>query len=393
MMRVHRRLRFVKFGEPDLPDGRLRQAAGVAQGGSRLYTGGVQPFRILAGLKPLTARKHYIRSLPVLILYPHSRCNCRCVMCDIWKITAAGEISLGDLERHLHDIETLGVEWVVFSGGEPLMHTDLFRLSQLLRGRGIRTTILTTGLLLERYADRIVRSVDEVIVSLDGPSHVHDRIRCVPGAFERLAKGVRALHASDEQFPVSARTTVQRLNHTDLRATVETAKALGLESISFLAADLTSTAFNRPTGWGTDKQSEVALDARQAGSLESEIEALIHDFSDDIGSGFVRERPDKLRRIVKHFRAHLGQCEAAAPRCNAPWVSAVVETDGTVRPCFFHPAIGNIQEATSQRNSAGRGLIEVLNSPAAIAFRETLNISENPICRRCVCSLDWVREE
>ena len=42
----------------------------------------------------------------------------------------------------------LGVRWVVFSGGEPLMHSDLFRLSDRLRESGIRTTILTTGLLL-----------------------------------------------------------------------------------------------------------------------------------------------------------------------------------------------------------------------------------------------------
>lgn len=312
-------------------------------------------------------------------------------MCDIWKVTAAEEISAGDLEGHLDDIEALKVEWVVFSGGEPLMHSDLFRLARLLRARGIRTTTLTTGLLLERDADRIVDSVDEVIVSLDGPAHIHDQIRRVPGTFERLAKGVRALHATDEQFPVSARATVQQLNHTSLRATVETAKALGLSSVSFLAADLTSTAFNRPAAWGTDKQAEIALDAAQADTLEKEVEGLIRDFSDDIDSGFVREGPDKLRRIVKHFRAHLGQCESAAPRCNAPWVSAVVETDGAVRPCFFHQGIGNIREASVATGLPGRGLIDVLNSPEALAFRETLDIATNPICRRCVCSLDWVQ--
>ena len=327
----------------------------------------------------------------MLILYPHSRCNCRCVMCDIWKVTAAEEISAGDLERHLDDIEALKVEWVVFSGGEPLMHSDLFRLARLLHERGIRTTILTTGLLLERDADRIVDSVDEVIVSLDGPSQIHDQIRRVHGAFERLAKGVRALHANNDQFPVSARATVQRLNHASLRGTVETAKTLGLSSVSFLAADLTSTAFNRPAAWGTDKQAEIALDAAQADTLEREVEGLIRDLSDDIDSGFLREGPDKLRRIVKHFRAHLGQCEPIAPRCNAPWVSAVVETDGTVRPCFFHEPIGNVREATVGPGLPGRGLVDVLNSPEALAFRETLDIATNPICRRCVCSLDWVQ--
>ena len=70
--------------------------------------------------------------LPVLILNPHSRCNCRCVMCDIWKATEAREISAEDLERHVESIEQLGVEWVVLSGGEPLMHSDLFRLCAIL---------------------------------------------------------------------------------------------------------------------------------------------------------------------------------------------------------------------------------------------------------------------
>ncbi len=82
-----------------------------------------------------------LERLPILVLEPPNRCNCRCIMCDIWKLTDACEISAAELERHLADIERLGVEWVVFTGGEPLMHSDLFRLSALLRARGIRTTV------------------------------------------------------------------------------------------------------------------------------------------------------------------------------------------------------------------------------------------------------------
>ena len=95
---------------------------------------------------------HTIDTLPILILYPHSRCNCRCVMCDIWKTSETREIGVADLERHAADIASLGVRWVIFSGGEPLMHSDLFSLCRRLRALGIRLTVLSTGLLLARHA-------------------------------------------------------------------------------------------------------------------------------------------------------------------------------------------------------------------------------------------------
>ena len=316
-----------------------------------------------------------IETLPIVILYPHNRCNCRCVMCDIWKLDAVQEITSDDLERHATELEALATEWVVFSGGEPLMHSDLFRLSRRLRASGMRTTILTTGLLLRRHAASIVDAIDDVIVSLDGPPEVHDRIRRVPRAFELLAAGVRALRARRPGFPVAARCTVQRENHARLRDTVAAARELGLRSISFLAADLTSSAFNRPGGWPAARAAEVALDADQVPELEREIERVARE---ETGKGFVLETPEKLRRIARHFRAHLGLVEPEAPRCNAPWVSAVVESDGTVRPCFFHRAIGNARE---------RPLREVLNGAEALAFRAGLDVASDPTCRRCVCSL------
>ena len=36
---------------------------------------------------------HVIRELPILVILPHSRCNCRCVMCDIWRIRQVREIT------------------------------------------------------------------------------------------------------------------------------------------------------------------------------------------------------------------------------------------------------------------------------------------------------------
>ena len=316
-----------------------------------------------------------IERLPVLVLSPHNRCNCRCVMCDIWKLDSKQEISVTDLERHLDDIERLRVEWLVFSGGEPLMHSDLFRLAAAVRARGIRTTLLTTGLLLERYAKPVAANLDDAIVSLDGPRDIHDAIRRVPRAFDMLHAGVCALHRENPDFPVSARCTVQKVNHTRLRDTARAARALGLRSISFLAADLTSSAFNRPTLWTIEQQAPIALRAEDLPALDQELDALSREWE---SSGFVAESREKLERIALHFRANLKLAEPAAPRCNAPWVSAVIEADGTVRPCFFHRPIGRLN---------GVSLTEILNGPAALHFREHLNVATDPICQSCVCSL------
>ncbi|MFB3920155.1 MAG: radical SAM protein [Terriglobia bacterium] len=321
---------------------------------------------------------HRISSLPVLVLLPHNRCNCRCLMCDIWKIRQVREITASDLQPHLESLRALHVRWVVFSGGEPLMHSDLAQLAAAFRKEGMRLTLLTAGLPLARHASMVVDHFDDVIVSLDGPPAIHNQIRNVPRAFERLAEGVRSLRRIRSEFAVHARTTIQRGNCTHLRETVRTAKGMKLNSISFLAVDVTSHAFNRPEGWTPDRQNTIGLGPAEVEALGSEIEALNRENANDIDSGFIRENAGKLRGIVQHFRAHLGQVPPTAPRCNAPWVSAVIEADGTVRPCFFQPSIGNLQDGP---------LTEVLNGQEAMRFRAELDVPTNPICQRCVCSL------
>ena len=321
---------------------------------------------------------HRITSLPILVIFPHNRCNCRCVMCDIWRIRQVREITPRDLEPHLTSLRELNVKWIVFSGGEPLMHSDISSLSHVCRAEGVRVTLLTAGLTLEKRADIVAASIDDLIVSIDGPPDIHDKIRGVPGAYRRLQRGIEALRQLRAEMPIHGRCTIQKGNFGELRNTVHAARALNLNSISFLAVDTTSNAFNRPGGWSPGHQATVALNTAEVAALESEIEALISEYENEIESGFVVENAEKLRRIPLRFRSRLGQIPAMAPRCNAPWVSAVVESDGTVRPCFFHRPIGNIHE---------HPLADVVNSDEALNFRRNLDISRDPVCRNCVCSL------
>ena len=325
-----------------------------------------------------TAAEHRISELPILVILPHNRCNCRCMMCDIWRIRQAREITDRDLAPHLSSLRNLKVKWVVFSGGEPLMHSDLPSLTRLCRLAGVRITLLTAGLTLEAEAEMVSAATDDVIVSLDGSAGIHDSIRCVPGAYRRLNAGIEALRHRRPDIPIHGRCTIQKKNCYDLRNTVRAAHELGLNSLSFLAVDTSSAAFNHPDGWAQSRQTAVAPDENDVESLAAEIEALISELSDDIASGFIVEKPDKLRRIGYYFRSRLGQLQSASPRCNAPWVSAVIESDGSVRPCFFQPVIGNIHQ---------RSLAEIVNGDEAVDFRRRLDIPNDPICRACVCSL------
>ncbi|HTF62528.1 MAG TPA: radical SAM protein [Edaphobacter sp.] len=310
----------------------------------------------------------------------HSQCNCRCVMCDIWKRKDGREYHAADLERHRESIRTLGVKHVVLTGGEPLLNRELDAICDFFRDLGLRITLLTTGLLLQKKADIVARGFDDIILSIDGPPDVHDRIRRVPGAFQTIQKGVLEVRARRPRIPISCRTTVQKLNHTHLRATVSAARSLGLDSISFLAADISSAAFNREERWAPERQNEIALGRAELVALEEEIELLIQIHQEDIDQGFIAESNAKLRRIGTRFREHIDGTPPKAPLCNAPWVSAVIEVDGSVRPCFFHPSIGNAHQLT---------LEEAINTETALSFRSGLKIASNPTCQRCVCSLNY----
>jgi len=321
---------------------------------------------------------HRVHSIPVVVIAPHNQCSCRCIMCDIWKIRDPQEITPQDLERQIKSLRDLGVRWIVFTGGEPQRNSELFTLARMIREDGIRVTLLTAGLQLEAQAKQIVNTMDDVIISLDGPASVHNQIRGVPRAFERITAGMKALRRHRPDIVICARCTVQKKNHRHLCELTMAAKENDFNSISFLAADVVSSAFNRPRAWPPQHQQEVALTFEEVEALTAEIARLISEHRQDLDSGFIVETPAKLGRIVSYFRAQLGQGEHSAPPCNAPWVSAVIEASGQVRPCFFHEPVGNIRENT---------LAEIINGPAALRFRSRLDIASNSVCRSCVCSL------
>ncbi|MGZ3938530.1 MAG: radical SAM protein [Flavisolibacter sp.] len=311
---------------------------------------------------------------------PHSACNCRCIMCDIWKGNRnLKQLSEEDIRGLLKSLKTLRTKQVVMSGGEALLNPNFFLLCELLKKEGLSITLLSTGLTIKKNADLILKWTDELIVSLDGDEETHDAIRNIAGAFAKVKEGIRYLKSENPGFRIMARTVIHRLNFRKWGAIIEAAKEIGFDSISFLPADVSSHAFNREMTWSEQRQLEVALNCEELSDFKVVLEDVVEAYANEIKTGFIVESEEKLWRLFTYYCAVQGLCEFPYKKCNAPWVSTVIEADGNVRPCFFHPPMGNIRE---------HSLTEVLNGEVGMKFRRTLEMDENDTCKRCVCYLN-----
>jgi Fe-coproporphyrin III synthase len=327
-----------------------------------------------------TLQTDVIKALPIVILMPHSACNCRCVMCDIWKDNKnLMQLTESDIHNLLDSLQKLGTQQVLMSGGEALLNPNFFRFCGILNGKNIKVTLLSTGLTLKKNAQAIVESVNDVIVSLDGDEQVHNQIRNIPDAFQKLREGIEAIKSIRSNYRVTSRTVIHRLNFRNWTSIIDAAKKIGIDQVSFLPADVSSHAFNREFLWSEQRQHEILLDETDVGELKLIVESIIGQYASEFDARFIAESPEKLRKIPDYYGAFYGWNSFPYKKCNAPWVSTVVEADGTVRPCFFHAAIGNIREDSLEK---------ILNSRESIRFRKNLDMEKDPTCVKCVCYLN-----
>jgi MoaA/NifB/PqqE/SkfB family radical SAM enzyme len=312
--------------------------------------------------------------LPLVVFYPTSRCNSRCVSCDWWKQSGEGDLTIDEIDAVAGALPELGTRLVVFSGGEPLLRPEVFDAAAMFRARGVALHLLTSGVLLERFADRVAGSFSQVCISLDASTDaLYEQVRGV-AALGAVARGVARLRRLAPEVRLTARATLHRANFRELPRLIDKARSLELDGISFLAADVASHAFGRDQ---LPDAARLALDRGEVDEFTQLIERTIAAYADAFEAGFVAESPDKLRRLPQYYAALAGDAPFPPVRCNAPWVSVVIEANGAVRPCFFHDPIGNVREAPLRSIVAGN----------LRAFRAALDTAGNPVCRRCVCAL------
>ncbi|MFN7984725.1 MAG: radical SAM protein [Vicinamibacterales bacterium] len=312
--------------------------------------------------------------LPVAIFFPTHRCNSRCVSCDWWKANGEDELSLDEIAHLAASLAAAGTRLVLFSGGEPLLRPDVFEAAAHFSASGITLHLHTSGVLLERCATEVSRTFARVIVSLDACDEQEYRTIRGVSALKSIERGVARLRTLNPGVGVAARSTLHRLNFRQLPAIIEHARAMSLDSISFLPADTNSAAFGRTRA---SDASSLLLGRDEIAEFADIVEQTITERAADFESGFVAESPDKLRRLPQYYAAAAGLAPFPEVTCNAPYISVVIEANGDVRPCFFHTSLGSVR----------RSRLADIISRELPAFRDVLAVQSNPVCQRCVCSM------
>jgi len=160
--------------------------------------------KVLTGFLKFKAKK----PTPLFASYNVTgRCNMRCVFCDWWK-TDIPELPTKKALAAIDAVCSLGVSFFDLSGGEPLLRKDLNILAKRAASYGCLVSMNTNGTLLNKSrVSEVADVLDVVVVSLDGPKEVHDKIRGVPGTYDKAVEAIRLLKAHGIKVGVNSVAT------------------------------------------------------------------------------------------------------------------------------------------------------------------------------------------
>lgn len=167
------------------------------------------------------------------------KCNLACAHCRRIDSddTSYRDLSTGQGENLIEQLAALGKEqsmmpMLVFSGGEPLCRDDLFELINRAGELGIAPALATNGTMINSAtAERIRDSgIKRVSVSLDGAAaDVHDKLRQLPGSFEKAVEGI--VHLREQKVPFQINMTLTRHNAHQIEDVYNLAKSLGAVAV------------------------------------------------------------------------------------------------------------------------------------------------------------------
>jgi len=283
---------------------------------------------------------------PVVIWNLVRRCNLTCKHC--YSISAdtnfKGELSTPEIFKVMDDLKAYGVKVLILSGGEPLLHSDIFEISHRAKEMGFYVGLSSNGTLIDKNNIAAIAEVnyDYVGVSLDGMREIHDSFRRCQGAFDKSLYGIRL--CQDYGIKVGLRFTLTQDNFLDFP------KMLQLMSEESIDKFYLSHLNYAGRGNKNRKDDVVHQMTRQAMDLlfENGLEVLLEGKSQEFVTGnndadgvyllfwARRHFPDK----IEDLRAKLVQWGGNSSGVNI----ANIDNLGNVHPDTFwwHYSLGNV---------------------------------------------------
>jgi len=320
---------------------------------SKLYCGTVEPSDVLRyGAASARLPSHLLQfsadKKPVVVFSATRRCNLRCVHCYSQSENRAypDELTTDEVLAMLEDLARLGVPVVLFSGGEPMLRTDLLPLLEAAAALGMRTVLSTNGTLItERAAARLrTTNLSYVGVSLDGLRETNDEFRGVAGAFEAALRGIR--NCREAGIKVGLRFTITRRNADQVDNLFDLVAAEQIPRICFyhlvyagrgaaLAAEDLDHAATRQV---VDRIIDRTADLHRAGRPVEVLTVDNHADGPYLALRMLRERHPRAAAVLELLRMNRGNSSGLGIAC--------ISWDGSVYPDQFwrHATLGNIRE-------------------------------------------------
>ena len=257
------------------------------------------------------------------------RCDSRCLYCGIWNASKPPDPSLDEVSLVLQQLRDLGVKEVVFSGGEPLLRSDIVDIVSAATQLGLKTNLLTNGgrldpALIGELTNAGISIITVSLDSLDGD--VYQRLRGI--VFDRVKRGLIALDNVDR-------------SKTRLHLTcVVTMLNLGsLTSLARYAQDhqmgMLFQPYNEVPGYN---HPELIPNPDTIQLLEEVIERVIHlkyQGSPVLSSEYY------LRRIPQFMLNRYSLLRGF--HCTAGYIGINIDSNLDVLPCWSLPAVGNLR--------------------------------------------------
>lgn len=260
------------------------------------------------------------------------RCPLACLHCSTSSHRKqSSELSNTTVTRLLREAAELGVEKVVFTGGEPLVYPHLEEVITVASANRIRPTLYTTGILdnaltpmTARQAFILVEAgITKFIFSVySGSAAIHESITRY-GTFAPTISAVRA--AVTTGVPVEMHFVAMRRNFRHLSDVVALADGLGVHRVSVLRFV--------PQGRGVRLRATEDLTASELNELAAMVER-----------NRIRH-PDVNIRVGSPFN----DLKVGFAPCNAAQDVLIINHKGQIFPCdafknvvFTEPQFGSV---------------------------------------------------